>query len=82
MKNNDDPNDPDHFNPYANIPHSVTIFPPLHPGGHHGAHGPPEHHTTAHENFDPCLGKHISTNSSTWEMNSSFYLGYLDFESW
>ena len=30
----------------------------------------------------PCLGKHISTNSSTWEMYSSFYLGYLSFESW
>ena len=67
MKNNDDPNDPDHFDPYANIEHSVTKFPPMHPGGHHGAHGPPEHHTTAHKNFDPL----------PWEtyFDELFYLG-------
>ena len=40
MKGNDDPNDPDHFDPYAIISLRVTKYPPLHPGGTHGAHGP------------------------------------------
>ena len=39
----------------------------MHPGGSHGGHGPPEHHTTAHKNFDPL----------PWEsyFDELFYLG-------